>query len=36
MLPASSSIKPDAKIVGFLSFRDAIFVVRSNKITPEL
>jgi hypothetical protein len=36
ILPASSSIKPDAKIVGFLSLRDAIIVDKSTNLTPHL
>ncbi|MDH7506965.1 MAG: hypothetical protein QHH15_04160 [Candidatus Thermoplasmatota archaeon] len=26
---------PDAKIVGFLSFKEAIFVVKSIRLTPQ-
>jgi len=35
MLPASSSKIPDAKIVGFLSFIEAIFVEISTRLTPQ-
>lgn len=35
ILPASSSISPDAKIVGFLRFSDAILVARLTSLTPQ-
>jgi hypothetical protein len=35
ILPASSSISPDAEIVGFLRLSDAILVARLASLTPH-
>jgi hypothetical protein len=35
ILPAFSSMNPEAKIVGFFRFRDAIFIARFTRLTPH-